>query len=1076
MITGSVQIYSDYGTDQEKLLVSDSNLILDGAGELICTMMTIPSDTSALAPNIFDTSNFSVQAISFGKAGLGYFANGHSIDALGSEGRNQNEIWVTQNPKTYNSTDYMHAPTSFSQTAPSPIDEKVTEIPPYYNVIVYPDGDIESNVDTSSGDNLIVAGGVVAWGQNTAGQINVPPNIAELKDIDAGYYHVAAITKNDRVVCWGRNQEGQALPPLGLNDASTIGCGLAHTICSKKDGTITSWGDNSYGQRNLYVTTSSFEIFNNLAITNGHVLALYTKTFDLVGGPYTRTTLKGWGSNSNGQINIPSAVLEGPIPEVAPYNIRFFNAEDSLSLAVRDSTPKELYMWGGNSADPRIEGASFLRYNPISNLNETVSVPWANHYEEVEIGPRHCLALRNKGGSPSAGQIYGGPDDAIVVWGPSGVFTQYPPYDLELGRVVVPGILSSVGQSQIQRIQIVKQQGNTRTENRNRVYFTSTLPNTTYVVQWPQYNTVPPYTPYGYDFFVDSTSAIQDSGYLYLTSQGHVSAFPSFNCGTNPTVPVPTGGSPVWDYSAYITYTPCQHTYLHFSIPPEIQGITTSIFQGVNSDGSLFGVAVTNTTSAVKWGGWNGTVERLGTGFTKVVGNNAANYWKLLKSSGNFLEFPGNLPMDPSGVEIKYNTSASPNNVKKVAAANRYSLGLTVDGIVYSTAQLPIPEAIKAVTVSDISAGELHALVLFPDGTISSFGNNSFGQEDVPAGLSNVFEIAAGYYHNVVRKSDGTVVCWGKNDQGQCDVPFGLVAKKIAAGHSHTTVVDINDQIIVFGRTSEGQASVPEYADTSALDYTFVPRVITAGAFFNAAIYDLTLSSYAQLSDTGLDPSGVLIQTLSTQVYNSLKYGQNVNLIPFANQVIDKIYTTSGVREISLSSQQCLLEGSYAPSTPITLKIVSGEASSPTICETTTVTATGTTGLNALGVVDFRGFIAKKTNGLRQISASPPNGQITYRVSIPAIDTLFADIYGGITSMGLWGFDLRKMFDKNKLPPYIFSRFPTDNVNSVYEDPIDYKLIAKKVYDVNIVRQNSTTSNYFDGRSNLTINWTLNFM
>lgn len=1070
MLTGRVQIYSDYGTESEELLFDNPNLILDGAGELICNMLTVPPDSNEYGPRVFDTSNYSIQALSFGKDGLNYFSNAHSLDSLSVSGRELNppQIWVSQNEVIKNDTLYGHSPVIFSQEPPAPTDETVTNIPAYYNVVIHPDGRIEEDVSPSSTFAINISGGLTGWGQNTAGQLNVPATATEITDLDAGYYHVAAVTKNNRVICWGRNQEGQSLPPFGLTNASTVGCGFSHTICSKKDGTVVSWGSNNFGERDLYVTTSSFQIFNDLAITNGHVLATITKTFYLP-GPYERTSLVGWGSNSNGQINIPSGVIEGSIPEEPPDSIKFFNARDNLSLAVRDSESKELYIWGGNSSDSRR------------------SVPWANAYEKVEIGPRHCLALRNKGGSPDAGEIYGGPDDAIVVWGPSGVFTQYPPYDLDLGRVVVPSILSGVGQSQIKRIQIVKQQGNTFTENRNRVYFTSTTPDVTpdvtYVVQWPQYNTTPSYTPYGYDFFVDPTSAVQDSGYLYLTSQGYVSAFPTLNCGTN-AIPFPESADPLDNtiYQKFITFTPCISTYLHFSIPPEIQGITTSIYQGRNPNGTLFGVAVTNDGSAVKWGslqeGYGVSAEWLGTGFTKVIGDNESNYWKLLKSSGNFLDFYGNLPINPSGLEIKFNTSSTPNNIKKVAAASRYSLGLTIDGKIYSTPQLSIPEAITASTIQDISAGELHALVLFSNGTVSSFGNNSFGQENVPSRISDVVEIAAGFYHNVVRKSDGSVICWGKNDEGQCDVPTGIVAKAISAGGSHTTVITTDDEIIVFGRTSEGQADIPEYADTSALDYTFTPKKIASGYKFNLALYDLFLSSYAQLADTEIEASGPFIDQLSTQVYNSYKYGQNVNLIPYIGKPIDLLYTSSGIRQVIVSANQAYLEGSFAPSTAWTAQIVSENGESLyTYNYSGDISVNSNAGtLNGRGVVDFRGYVIRKQGGLNQDVVTPQQGQITYSMTIPVADRIAFDCYGGITSIGLWALDMKKMLRKNKLPPYTFTLHPTDNQNSTYDDPIDLKLFAKKVYDVNIVRQPSNSSLFFDRTKPLVINWTLNFM
>ena len=46
-------------------------------------------------------------------------------------------------------------------------------------------------------------------------------------------------------------------------------------------------------------------------------------------------------------------------------------------------------------------------------------------------------------------------------------------------------------------------------------------------------------------------------------------------------------------------------------------------------------------------------------------------------------------------------------------------------------------------------------------------------------------EVAAGRYHTVARRSDGTVVAWGDNWYGQCNVPAlpsGLTYVEVAGG------------------------------------------------------------------------------------------------------------------------------------------------------------------------------------------------------------------------------------------------------------------------------------------------------
>lgn len=60
-----------------------------------------------------------------------------------------------------------------------------------------------------------------------------------------------------------------------------------------------------------------------------------------------------------------------------------------------------------------------------------------------------------------------------------------------------------------------------------------------------------------------------------------------------------------------------------------------------------------------------------------------------------------------------------------------------------------------------VAAGGMHSVALKADGTLSIWGENFFGQLDVPPGLSNVVAIAAAEYHTLALKSDGTLVAWG---------------------------------------------------------------------------------------------------------------------------------------------------------------------------------------------------------------------------------------------------------------------------------------------------------------------------
>jgi alpha-tubulin suppressor-like RCC1 family protein len=85
-----------------------------------------------------------------------------------------------------------------------------------------------------------------------------------------------------------------------------------------------------------------------------------------------------------------------------------------------------------------------------------------------------------------------------------------------------------------------------------------------------------------------------------------------------------------------------------------------------------------------------------------------------------------------------------------------------------------------------VAAGYLHSAALLSNGTVVAWGDNSFGQTNIPAGLSNVVAIAAGDFHTFALRANGTVVGWGDNTYGQINVPSNLTAvASIASGNYH---------------------------------------------------------------------------------------------------------------------------------------------------------------------------------------------------------------------------------------------------------------------------------------------------
>ena len=77
---------------------------------------------------------------------------------------------------------------------------------------------------------LMRNGTVVAWGQNDAGQTNVPPDLTNAVAIAAGYAHTLALKADGTVAAWGANESGQTTVPAGLTHVIAIAAGFWHSL------------------------------------------------------------------------------------------------------------------------------------------------------------------------------------------------------------------------------------------------------------------------------------------------------------------------------------------------------------------------------------------------------------------------------------------------------------------------------------------------------------------------------------------------------------------------------------------------------------------------------------------------------------------------------------------------------------------------------------------------------------------------------------------------------------------------------------------------------------------------------
>ena len=74
---GKVEVFAIMPDGSQTLLASESNLVVNGAGESIVDMLTTPSSVLGIEPRVMDTSNWRFGALSFGPAAGSFSGNAY---------------------------------------------------------------------------------------------------------------------------------------------------------------------------------------------------------------------------------------------------------------------------------------------------------------------------------------------------------------------------------------------------------------------------------------------------------------------------------------------------------------------------------------------------------------------------------------------------------------------------------------------------------------------------------------------------------------------------------------------------------------------------------------------------------------------------------------------------------------------------------------------------------------------------------------------------------------------------------------------------------------------------------------
>jgi alpha-tubulin suppressor-like RCC1 family protein len=386
-------------------LVSADDSLLSAIGKL-------HGNASLLAPLESPTFTGTVSGISAGMVGLGNVSNTSDANKPVSTAQ-QAALTLKANLASPAFTGTVLLPAGSSSSAPLQLTAGASLTTPVFGSVEF-DGTnlyLTTNSSTPTRKAVVLSDSgssaqvplasvvaaplkpVVAWGENTYGQVTVP-SLANVANIACGNSHSLALLDSGSVLAWGLNTKGQTTVPSAATGVTEIAAGAEHNLVRKSDGTLIAWGNNGSGQCTVPV---NIDTATKVAAGANHSLAL------LANG-----SLRAWGDNYWGQTTIPSSLSGVTVTAIAA------GYDHSLAL----TSAGAVVAWGrGGEADG-------LGQN-------VVPAEAASGVIAIAAGAYHSLALKSNGTVVAWGWDLAGQVTAPASW--SGITKIAGGYGFSLG-------------------------------------------------------------------------------------------------------------------------------------------------------------------------------------------------------------------------------------------------------------------------------------------------------------------------------------------------------------------------------------------------------------------------------------------------------------------------------------------------------------------------------------------------------------------------------------------------------------------------------------------------------------------
>ncbi len=270
---------------------------------------------------------------------------------------------------------------------------------------------------------------IIAWGDNTVQQLDIPTGLSNIVAVSAGGEHNLALRVDGRVVAWGNNSAGQTNVPGTLQNIVAVAAGGNHSVVLQADGQAVAWGDNTSGQCNVPVgATNMIAIaageFQTVGLRNDGVALLWGKYL----GQPNRSVVIATNAiavsafDINGSVLRPDGVIQGPV--VFDPNTNFIaisgNSQHLLALTANNhlsatgnsyygqtdvpvaATNIVFFAAGGDHSLILREDGQLIAWG--ANFSGQLDVPSvASNVVAISAGGAHNLALSHQSGLPLVG-------------------------------------------------------------------------------------------------------------------------------------------------------------------------------------------------------------------------------------------------------------------------------------------------------------------------------------------------------------------------------------------------------------------------------------------------------------------------------------------------------------------------------------------------------------------------------------------------------------------------------------------------------------------------------------------------